>query len=327
MSVGTWTMRLGSSSDPQLERAEQVREGHDRVLLRVTGRRGSRSTRCWARPPPAGNASHGSMKWQKRSRDPDGRRNCSTWPCPIRLRRLRRSAHGRLRLAAGHGARLPARRARVHGARRRGPDALARPLRDRAGARRAAAPSCSAGGAWPAEPGDIFFIDNSQPHVALADPGTDAPPAPRPVPPGAPRRARLPRAGPRATSRRSGWTSGRRRRGSAGRRRWPPRWRPILHQLRATWDRHDPAERHLADATLRHGPGARQPRQGHGRHRRGHPGRRGPPGADPAGARLRGRPLPREHHARRRRGPRPRQPVPRPARVQGRDGRRASRST
>ena len=32
--------------------------------------------------------------------------------------------------------------------------------------------SCSAGAASRRRPGDIFFIDNSQPHVALADPGT-----------------------------------------------------------------------------------------------------------------------------------------------------------
>ncbi len=54
-----------------------------------------------------------------------------------------------------------------------------------------------------------------------------------------------------ATSRGSGSTSGSARRASAGRRRSRPTSPTALHQLRATFERHDPAERHLVDATLR----------------------------------------------------------------------------
>ena len=61
---------------------------------------------------------------------------------------------------------------------------------------RAAARSCSAGGRCAAEPGDIFFIDNSPAARRARGPGLAAAPAARPVPPGAPRRARLPGAGP-----------------------------------------------------------------------------------------------------------------------------------
>jgi AraC-like DNA-binding protein len=101
-----------------------------------------------------------------------------------------------------------------------------------------------------AEPGDLFFIDNSQPHVALADPGTDL-------------RLLLvlfrPEllAGPGCRELDLGYLAPFR----VDERTWSPRVRgttalaaevaPILHQLRATWDRRDPAERHLADATLR----------------------------------------------------------------------------
>ncbi len=101
-----------------------------------------------------------------------------------------------------------------------------------------------------AEPGDIFFIDNSQPHVALADPGTAL-------------RLLLvlfrPEllAGPGCRELDLGYLAPFR----VDERTWSPRVRgtttlaaevaPILHQLRAAWDRHDPAERHLADATLR----------------------------------------------------------------------------
>lgn len=101
-----------------------------------------------------------------------------------------------------------------------------------------------------AEPGDIFFIDNSQPHVALADPGASlrlllvlfrpeliAGPGARELDRGylAPfrvdDRTSLPRI--RAGTPLAGEVA------------------PVIHQLRAAWDRHDPAERHLVDATLR----------------------------------------------------------------------------
>lgn len=101
-----------------------------------------------------------------------------------------------------------------------------------------------------AEPGDIFFIDNSQPHVALAGPGS---------------RLRLllvlfrPEliAGPGCRELDLGYLS----RFRVDERTSSPRIRgtsalaaevaAALHQLRATWERHDPAERHLVDATLR----------------------------------------------------------------------------
>ena len=104
--------------------------------------------------------------------------------------------------------------------------------------------------ALPAEVGDVFFIDNSQPHVAVADPGTSirlllvlfrpeliAGPGCRELDLGYLARfrvdertasARICSASPLAAE-----------------------ISPILHELRATWERHEPAERHLADATLR----------------------------------------------------------------------------
>jgi len=101
-----------------------------------------------------------------------------------------------------------------------------------------------------AEPGDVFFIDNSQPHVALADPGW-------------PLRLLLvlfrPEllAGPGGRELDLGYLSPFR----ADERTDSPRVpgtsalaaeiTPVLHALRTTWDRHDPAERHLLDATLR----------------------------------------------------------------------------
>jgi AraC-like DNA-binding protein len=98
--------------------------------------------------------------------------------------------------------------------------------------------------------GDIFFIDNSQPHVALADPGHSlrlllvlfrpeliAGPGCRALDLGylAPFRGNEPGATPRirGTSALAGEVA------------------RALHELQAIWDRHDPAERHLADATLR----------------------------------------------------------------------------
>jgi AraC-like DNA-binding protein len=104
--------------------------------------------------------------------------------------------------------------------------------------------------AMPAETGDIFFIDNSQPHVALADPGVSlrlllvlfrpeliAGPGCRELDLGylAPFRVDERVASPRI------------RGGSA----LAGEVAPVLHELRETWERHDPAERYLADATLR----------------------------------------------------------------------------
>jgi len=101
-----------------------------------------------------------------------------------------------------------------------------------------------------AEAGDIFLVDDSQPHVALADPGTSlrlllvlfrpeliAGPGCRELDLGylAPFRADERSAAPRI-------------RGASA---LAAEVTPVLEQLRAIWDRHDPAERHLADATLR----------------------------------------------------------------------------
>jgi AraC-like DNA-binding protein len=101
-----------------------------------------------------------------------------------------------------------------------------------------------------AEAGDIFFIDNSQPHVALANPGTQlrlllvlfrpeliAGPGCRELDMGylAPFRGDERVASPRIGA------------GSA----LAAEVLPVLCELRQTWERHDPAERHLADATLR----------------------------------------------------------------------------
>jgi AraC-like DNA-binding protein len=104
--------------------------------------------------------------------------------------------------------------------------------------------------ALPAEVGDIFFIDNSQPHVALARPGTSL-------------RLLLvlfrPEliAGPGCRELDLGYLAPFR----VDERTSSPRIRgttplgtevaAVLAQLRAIWERHDPAERHLADATLR----------------------------------------------------------------------------
>ena len=101
-----------------------------------------------------------------------------------------------------------------------------------------------------AEPGDLFFIDNSQPHVALAKPGTSlrlllvlfrpeliAGPGCRELDLGylAPFRIDDRTASPRVC-------------GSAT---LAAEVAPVLRELREIWDRHDPAENHLADATLR----------------------------------------------------------------------------
>ena len=104
--------------------------------------------------------------------------------------------------------------------------------------------------AMAAAPGDIFFIDNSQPHVALADPGSAlrlllvlfrpelvAGPGCREMDLGylAPFRVDERVASPRI------------RAGSA----LADEIAPMIQALRVVWDRHDPAERHLADAALR----------------------------------------------------------------------------
>lgn len=101
-----------------------------------------------------------------------------------------------------------------------------------------------------AEAGDIFLVDDSQPHVALADPGTSlrlllvlfrpeliAGPGCRELDLGylAPFRADERSVAPRI-------------RGASA---LAAEVTPVLEQLRTIWDRHDPAERHLADATLR----------------------------------------------------------------------------
>lgn len=101
-----------------------------------------------------------------------------------------------------------------------------------------------------ADVGDIFFIDNSQPHVALADPGTPlrlllvlfrpeliAGPGCRELDLGylAPFRVDERVASPRIS----------------GTSDLAAEVAPVLDRLRATWERHDPAERHLLDATLR----------------------------------------------------------------------------
>jgi AraC-like DNA-binding protein len=104
--------------------------------------------------------------------------------------------------------------------------------------------------AMPAEAGDIFFIDNSQPHVALADQGSSlrlllvlfrpeliAGPGCRELDLGylAPFRVDERVASPRI-------------RGCSS---LASEVTPVLHELKETWQRHDPAERHLSDATLR----------------------------------------------------------------------------
>jgi len=101
-----------------------------------------------------------------------------------------------------------------------------------------------------AEPGDTFFIDNSQPHVALADTGGSlrlllvlfrpeliAGPGCRELD-----------LGYLAPFRVDGRTASARIRGGTG---LACELAPVLAELGETWQRHDPAERHLLDATLR----------------------------------------------------------------------------
>jgi AraC-like DNA-binding protein len=104
--------------------------------------------------------------------------------------------------------------------------------------------------ALPAEPGDIFFIDNSQPHVALADPDASlrlllvlfrpelvAGPGCRELD-----------LGYLAPFRVDGRTASAR---VAGGSCLAADLAPVLQELQAAWERRDPAERHLLDATLR----------------------------------------------------------------------------
>jgi AraC-like DNA-binding protein len=102
----------------------------------------------------------------------------------------------------------------------------------------------------PAEPGDVFFIDNSQPHVAEGEPG------------GALRlllvlfRPEL-IAGPGCRELDRGYLAPFRVDERVASSRVPAgcclaeALAPELRDLLATWSRHDPAERHLLDATLR----------------------------------------------------------------------------
>jgi AraC-like DNA-binding protein/mannose-6-phosphate isomerase-like protein (cupin superfamily) len=104
--------------------------------------------------------------------------------------------------------------------------------------------------AMPAEPGDVFFIDNSQPHVARAKPDASlrlllvlfrpeliAGPGCRELDRGylAPFLTDERTASPRV----------------CGDSTLAAELAPVLRELGAVWDRHDPAEQHLADATLR----------------------------------------------------------------------------
>ena len=272
--------------------------------------------RCWSRPPPAAMPVTVDEMAEAVAGSRTDRRNCSTWPCPIRLHGCDGRAmavyvwqqdmepdfplavleytargdgdpmhwHDHFEIALVHEGRGTL-HVRAASARRGGRRHLLH---------RQLAAACRA-----------------------RRPRDDAAPAARPVPPGAPRRPGcreldLGYLAPFRVDERTG------RRGSAGRRPWPRRSPPSC----TSCARPGPATIRPSATSRRHaaaGPRAGQPRHGRGRHGRGHPCRRGPPGADPPGPRLRGRPLPREHHPRRRRGARPRQPVPRPARVQGRD--------
>ncbi len=313
---------VGERDRAHLERAEQVREGHDNRLL--AGRR----HRWPDRPPPAPprQCQSRSKEWQKRSRRPSRTVQTLHTALSDAAAPAHGDRHGHLRLAAGHGPGLPARGDRVHGPGRRGSDALARSLRDRAGARRRGRASCSASGR----------CGRSR---ATSSSSTTASPT-------WPSRTRAGRCAccwscsarscspgqaagrwTSATSRRSAGTSGPPRPGSAAAPSLADEIAVLMHRLRDIHVRSDPAERFLADATLRtaialvnRDPAARATRQRHPRRRR-------PPGADPSRPRLRGPQPPRADHAGGRRRPGPRQPVPRPPRVQGRHGRVASRST
>lgn len=102
----------------------------------------------------------------------------------------------------------------------------------------------------PALPGDVFFVDNVQPHLAVGDAGGPlrlllvlfrpeliAGPGCRELDDGylAPFRVDDPVASPRI----------------CGTSPLAAELQPVLQDLLAMWRRHDPAERHLLDATLR----------------------------------------------------------------------------
>ncbi len=100
-----------------------------------------------------------------------------------------------------------------------------------------------------AETGDIFFIDNSQPHVALAGRGTPMRLLlvlfrPELI---APAGCRELERGYLAPFRRADGRSPRVRAGTP----LAARLGSLLVGLRTAWGRHDPAERHVIDATLR----------------------------------------------------------------------------
>lgn len=101
-----------------------------------------------------------------------------------------------------------------------------------------------------ADPGDIFFIDNSQPHVALADPGSSLRLLLvlfRPELIAGPGCRELDR-GYLAPFRVDGRSSSPRVRATSS---LAAEVTPVLLGLRETWDRHDRADRHLVDAQLR----------------------------------------------------------------------------
>jgi AraC-like DNA-binding protein len=104
--------------------------------------------------------------------------------------------------------------------------------------------------ALPAEPGDVFFIDDSQPHVAVADPGTEL-------------RLLLVLFRPELIARPGCWAidagylapfSPADGPESACVRAGTPlstQLRPVLLELLETWGDQEPEQRYLADATLR----------------------------------------------------------------------------
>jgi AraC-like DNA-binding protein len=102
----------------------------------------------------------------------------------------------------------------------------------------------------PAAPGDVFFIDNSQPHVAVGEPGGTlrlllALFRPELI------------AGPGCRELDRGYLAPFRVDERVASSRVPAgccladALAPELRDLLATWDRHDPADRHLLDASLR----------------------------------------------------------------------------
>ena len=245
------------------------------------------------------------------------------WPCPIRLRGCNRRAMSVYRLAAAAGARLPARRARLRGRTATATRCTGTTTSRSRWSSRGGGTFRSGAVACPRSAGDVFFIDNSQPHVALADPGTTLAPPARPVPAGADRRVPAAASSTSATSRRSAPTS----RSPAPR---VPAGSPAGRRARGrppSPARDPPAARSGGAASRgRHAPASRSPSR---------PASRAPAPAPRLAARSRAdrreqiRPVLAyvDRHcgeritARRRGQARPRQPVARPPRVQGRDRR------